>query len=184
VETIMAKQNKAKRPIWIEENLPAELANSTLFKFMVQLQVVESKSEETGKLTYKTIEVDMLPDLDLDYDMLEDQMMRLPAQYAYWAAIYSELKLAVAVAERKLKARKGRVIERITSEASIAKVRLTVEQVKAIAEADSEIRDAELKYEKAQMTCGKIYHTIEALRIKAELARSLAGFKRQEQERS
>lgn len=180
----MAKNRDKKVPTWIQEHMPAELADSTLFRFMVQLQVIESRDEITGKATYKTLEVDMLPNLDLDYEMLEYQMAQIPAQYAFWASIYSELKLGVAIAERKLKARKGKVIERITSEANSSKIRLTADQVKAIAEADTDIRDAELKYEKAQMHCGKVYHMIEAIKLKAELARSLAGFKRQEQERS
>jgi hypothetical protein len=181
----MAK-NREKRnlPPWIQEHLPAELADSTLFKFIVQLQVIESRDDKSGRSIYKTLEVDMLPDLDIDYEMLEYQLCEIPAQYAFWAAIYSELKLGVAIAERKLKARKGKVVERITSEAALAKIRLTSDQVKAIAEADTEIRDAEMRYEKAQMHCGKVYHMIEAIKLKAELARSLAGFKRQEQERS
>lgn len=181
----MAKMKRDRQlPSWIQEHLPAELADSTLFKFHVQLQVPEARDAETGKVTYKSLEVNMLPDLDIDYEMLEHQLSQIPAQYAFWAAIYSELKLGVAIAERKLKARKGKVIERITSEAATAKVKLTSDQVKAIAEADTEIRDAELRFERAQMHCGKIYHMIEAIKLKSELARSLAGFKRQEQERS
>jgi len=177
----MAK--KSNRPEWINENLPAELADSTLFKFQVQLQVVEAIDAD-GRSIFKKIDVDMLSDLDLNYDILELQMERIPAQYAFWAAIYSELKLAVAVADRKLKARKGKVVERITSECQAAKVRLTADQIKSIAEADSSLIEAELKFERAQMVCGKVYHMIEAMKLKAELARSLAGFKRKEQERS
>lgn len=181
----MAKHKRERiLPSWVQEHLPAELADSTLFRFQVQLLVPDSRDEDTGKVTYKSIEVDMLPDLDIDYEMLQEQLTEIPSQYAFWAAIYSELKLGVAIAERKLKARKGKVIDRITSEAAKGKVRLTSDQVKAIAEADSDLRDAELKFERAQMHCGKVYHMIEAIKLKAELARSLAGFKRQEQERS
>ena len=111
-------------------------------------------------------------------------MASIPAQYAFWAAVYSELKMGVAIAERKLKARKGKVIERITTECNLSKVRLTADQIKSIAEADSSLIEAELKYERAQMVCGKTYHMIEAIKLKAELARSLAGFKKKEQEQS
>lgn len=172
-----------RRPDWITENLPAELADSTLFRFIVQLQVVESRDED-GKQIHKKLEVDMLPDLDINYDILELQMASIPAQYAFWAAVYSELKMGVAIAERKLKARKGKVIERITTECNLSKVRLTADQIKSIAEADSSLIEAELKYERAQMVCGKTYHMIEAIKLKAELARSLAGFKKKEQEQS
>jgi hypothetical protein len=40
-----------------------------------------------------------------------------------------------------------------------------------------------MEYQRSQMQAGKLYHMLEALKMKAELARSLAGFKRNEQER-
>lgn len=176
---------KAKRviPEWIQEHLPAELVDSTLFRFEVQLQVIESR-DDSGKPKYKSLTVDMLPDLELDYENLESQMTTLPSQYIFWSSIYSELRLGVSVADRKLKARKGKVIDRIISEAALARVKLTSDQVKAIAEADSDLKEAELRYERAQMYCGKVYHMVEAIKMKMDLARSLAGFKRAEQERN
>ncbi len=167
-------------PEFIGEYLPAELVDSTLFRFDVQLQVI-SGFDENNKPIYRKIEVDMLPTVNLDYENLEIEMARIPAEYAFWSSVYSELRLGVAIAEKKLRARKGKVVESITNKCAADKIRLTADQIKAIAESDAGLIDAELKYDKAQMTCGKVYHMLEALKMKSELARSLAGFKKREQ---
>jgi hypothetical protein len=126
----------------------------------------------------------MLPDLDLDYDILENQMQDIPAQYAFYAAIYSELRLMVAKAERNFKVRKGEATQFVTDRAKEAGTRLSVESIKMIVEADEELAKADMRLGKVQMLCGKMYHMLESIKMKSELARSLAGFKRQEQEQS
>lgn len=192
-----------KLPAWINEYIPRELVESTLFKFKIKLQTIdyyrcvncEHKTErqlhqcpDCGKTVFRAVprrlEVDMLPTLDLDYDLLENQMQDLPAQYAYWAAAYSEARLQVAIDERRMKAAKGRIIEKIQDEAKRKNIRLSVEQVKAVVEADDEIKKDDMRLATSQMQCGKLFHMMEALKMKAELGRSLAGFKRQELDRS
>ena len=154
--------NKSEVPKWISEHLPSELADSTLFRFKVTLP--------NGLST----EVSMLPDIDVDYDILEQQLQDIPAQYTYWAALYSEMKSMVAVAERKVKARKGECIEEVLE--SFKKEGLkppSVELVKSIAEKDKELQKLDVKL-------ALMWHMVEALKLKAEVLRSLAGFKRQE----
>jgi ribosomal protein L40E len=197
----------SKLPDWIDENLPRELVESTLFRFIIELQTVRSfacrkcgakhakKVEQCDAVgedgnqcgstnfikEHKKITVDMLPDLDLDYELLEQTMQDIPAQYAFYSMVYSEARMKVALEERKLKAVRGTITRRIQTEASHENVRLTAEQVKSVIEASDDIINADTKLQLAQMQCGKLYHMIEALRIKAELARSLAGFKKQDQ---
>jgi len=161
--------NKSEVPKWVSEHLPSELADSTLFRFKVTLP--------NGLST----EVSMLPDIDVDYDILEQQLQDIPAQYTYWAALYSEMKSMVAVAERKVKARKGECIEEVLE--SFKKEGLkppSVEQVKSIAEKDKELQKLDVKLALIQKHVGKMWHMVEALKLKAEVLRSLAGFKRQE----
>lgn len=172
-------------PSWFERNLATvapELLNSTLFKFKVKLQI--SEDSEDGKSKFKHIEVNMLPDLVLDYENLEQLMLDLPAQYAFWAAVYSEVRMGVAVAERKLKMRYGQVMEKVTQEFEDRKIKPTIEVIKRIVEKDESLAKADIEFQRAQMQAGKLYHMIEALNKKVELARSLAGFKRNEQHHS
>lgn len=199
-------------PKWIDEHIPKELVESTLFRFAIELQTIrafvcedcgaeyskkvnkctaiDNQDEDTEcgstrfKKAYKQIIVDMLPDLDLDYDILEETMQDIPAQYAFYSMIYSEARMKVAIEERRLKAVRGTITRRIQTEASDERVKLTADQVKNVIEASDDIIKADTRLQLAQMQCGKLYHMIEALRIKSELARSLAGFKRQEHDKS
>ena len=56
----------------------------------------------------------------------------------------------------------------------------SVEQVKSIAEKDKELQKLDVKLALIQKHVGKMWHMVEALKLKAEVLRSLAGFKRQE----
>jgi len=175
-----------KLPSWIEENLMTvapELRGTTLFKFKVKLQVTEGNDPSTGKYRQKELEVDLLPDLDLDYEILEQQMLDFPAQYAFWASVYSEVRMGVAVAERRLKMRYGTAMERVQQEFADRNLKPTVEVIKKIVEKDADLAKADLEYQKLQMQAGKLYHMLEALKAKIDVARSVVGFKRQEYEK-
>ena len=192
-------------PPWISEYLPKELVDSKLFKFNVELQSVRNYVCDICGATYdqsinkctaiddgqlcnsvkfkpvnKKITVDLLNDIDLSYDDLELHMQRLPAMLVFWSAVYSEARMKVALDERRLKAIKGEIMHRIVAKSQQESIKLSVEQVKNVVESDREVQAADVQLQFSQMQCGKLYHYIEALRMKAELARSLAGFKRQE----
>lgn len=170
-----------KLPSWIEENVicvSPELANTTLFKFNVTLQVREP--DGNGKTKPKTITVDLLPDLDLDYEILEQQIQDIPSQYAFWSTVFSEVKMGVAVAERQYKMRLGEAMEAVTDRYAQNGLKPTAEVIKRIVEKDADLVKADIELQRAQMKAGKLYHMLEALKLKAELARTLAGFKKNE----
>ncbi len=176
------QMSERKLPSWIEENLMAvapDLRGTTLFKFKVRLQIVENQ-DSSGKPKYKEIEVDLLPDLDLDYEILEQQMLDCPAQYAFWAAVYSEVRMGVAIAERKLKMRHGAAMERVQQEFADRNLKPQLEVIKRIVEKDEGLARADMEYQRLQMQAGKLYHMLEALKAKIDVARSVVGFKRQE----
>lgn len=166
-------------PKWISDNIPKELVESTIFRFEVKLNSINPETKKN-----RIIEVDILPDLDLDYDLLEEQVQELPAQYAFWSAVYSECRNMVAIAERAVKVRRAQAIRAVQEDARDNKVRFTAEQVKHLIEADAALVKADKKLQEFQMKAGKLFHMLEALKMKAELSRSLAGFKRQEQDKS
>jgi hypothetical protein len=164
---------------WILANVPRELINSSLFKFNVKLQVIE-RMDESNRPVYKNITVDMLANVDIDYETLEESICDIPAQYAFWSAVYSEVRLGVAIAERKLKVRRAEATKAVMDEAKKSNVKLTVDQIKSIIEADELLNKAEVSYSEIQMKAGKLYNMVEAIKMKAELARTLAGFKKLE----
>lgn len=163
-------------PKWIEENVPDELADSSLFRFNVALQVPDHDDPSKKR----QITVDILSDLDIDMEVLEEQMQNLPAQYMFWSAVYSEMRLAVAVAERNLKVRRGSATKYVQKEASDNGVKISIEQLKLIVESDEKLIDADLRLAKAQMVAGKIWHMLKAIEMKHENCRSLIGLKKAE----
>ena len=94
--------------------------------------------------------------------------------------MYSEVRLGVAIAERKLKIRRAEATRAVLDEAKKNTVKLTVDQIKSIVEADELLNKAEVSYSEIQMKAGKLYNMVEAIKMKAELARTLAGFKKLE----
>jgi hypothetical protein len=172
-------RKKTAVPKWVDENLPPELAASTLFKFKVKLQATEVNA--AGQAVRKEIEVDILPDLDIDMAVIEEQMADLPATYAFWGTVSSEVRLGVAIAERKLKARRAEatqlVLDRFRQE---GQKQPSLETLKTLVDADPRLNEAELNYQQAQMKSGKLYHMLEALKMKAEMSRSLLALKKHE----
>jgi hypothetical protein len=107
-----------------------------------------------------------------------------PSEFAYWGAIYSELKMQVAKVERQIKARRGKLVDKAIKSAAQASVRLTDKQVQAIVEADQDLNRLEAKLIISNKHCGKMYFMVEAIRMKSDNLRSLAGFARIEMNNS
>ena len=161
-----------KLPKWFQEHVPLDLANSNLFKFKVKLQ--------NGTVC----EVNLAQDIDIDFEILEDQHERIPAQYIYWAAIYSELRCAVAVLELRMRSKKHLILRKILEEFHARNAKPTDKQTNALLDGDSDLVKFEAELAILQRNCGKVYHMVEAIRLRSEHSRSLAGFKRQEKEQS
>ena len=152
-----------KQSKWFSECVPEEVASSSLFKFIV---VVNGQH----------IEVDMRADLDIDYHIIQDQLADTPSEFAYWAAIYSELKLQVAKVERQIKTKRGKLVDKALKDAVEAGIKLTDKQAQAIIEADEELNVLELKHMLLEKHTGKMYFMVEAIKMKSENIRSLSGF--------
>ncbi len=171
------KSDQSNLPEWLKDHVPKDLLDSSLFRFEVMLQEEETVDGKTKK---KKIVVDMLPGSILSYENLEQQMMDLPGQYAFFSAIYSEVRCNAETMERAIKARRGVITEQLVKQGKEGNLKFTVDQVKNVLESDEGLVKLDNKFKKLQMQCGKLYHVIEMLKMRAELARSLAGFKRQE----
>jgi hypothetical protein len=153
-----------KIPKWFTANLPAELLETSLFKFKIACQ------------NGPTIEVDMRPDLDVDYNDVISQLEETPSIFAYWAAMYSEMKMRVALTEREVKRHRAKLIATALEQAKAADVKISVKQVEAIVEGDPRLSQLETKLALFEKHTGKMYLMIEAIRMKSENLRSLSGF--------
>ena len=169
----MEDENPQKLPQWFEEHVPAELAASSLFHFNVRLQ--------NGTICA----VDLTQDIDINFEILEEQHEHIPAQYIYWAAIYSELRSAVAVLELKIRSKRRSIVRKVIEEFRNNNSKPpTDKQTGAIVDGDPDLVKAEAELAILQRNCGKVYHMVKAIELRSEHSRSLAGFKRQEKEQS
>lgn len=203
---------KPEVPKWITEHVPEELQNSHLFRFHVTFPNGTRAS------------IDLLEDLDINFDMLEHHLETIPAQYMFWASVYSELRSLVTTWEIKISRRRAWMVKNLLGHYKEAGIKLTDKQLQQLIDSDgadkaeitSEIRaqnkskrepsdetvvedqikeeyNRQLKktlpYLEAQLAIqqkntGKVYHMVEAIRMRSENCRSLAGFKRQEKEQA
>lgn len=157
------KKNKQSK--WFQQYVPEDLSSSKIFRF--DIEIGEDR-----------VEVDISADLDIDQSVIQQQLEDIPSEFAYWSALYSELKLQTGILDRKIKARRGVLVNEAVKNATEAQVRLTDKQVQAIIERDKTLNELECRLLVAQKNCGKLYYMIESMRMKSDSLRSLAGFAR------
>lgn len=185
---------------WIESVIPHELLDSKLFKFEITLpsvfqsvcsrcnllynSVVTScqTCNQSDQLTqvHKKITVNMVPDVQLDYDNVEQCLEKIPSQLAYWSAVYAEARLRANYLERAAKTMRGKIYREITEAQNREKVKLPQEVVKQIAEDDERIVKIENELHYANMQSTKLYYMVTTLQSKADLARTLTSLKKEE----
>jgi hypothetical protein len=151
---------------WFADNVPEDVAS-----IVVRISV---------KASGKEISKDFRTDVEIDYDNLEEQLARTPSAFAYWAGVLSEQKMVVGVWERKIKRRRAVVAEQILKASKAEGISLRAADIKELIEADDVLEKLEAELLIAQRSAGKLYNIVEAIKMKSEHLRSLAGFKRQE----
>jgi len=139
------------------------------------------------------IDRDFRGDIAIDYDLLEEQLTEMPGMFAWWSSVLAEQRARVMVIERKIKARRGMVTQELLDESKkIAasgggigtRAGLRREDIKDLMEKDVKMIKLDATYIQEKRTESKLYGIVEALRMKSEHLRSLAGFKRMEMQQS
>lgn len=185
------------------DTLPPELLDSKLFKFEVTLPSVYVQVCDACSVSYhfsitqcpqcqsthlaqrnKTIFVDMKAHVALDYDSVERDLDDIPAQFAFWSAVYAEAKYRVNIMERVVKTARATVYDEIIQAGMKEGTRVAVDTMKTLVERDSRVNRAEGDYAQANMIASKLYYMHEAIRMKADLGRTLTSLKRSESQGS
>lgn len=155
---------------WIN-NFDEEL-RSTVFKLKVELP--------NGKVVSRDFSVD----IDFDYDMLEEELTKTPAMFAFLSSLLSEQKFACAKIERSIARRRAKIIENANTTAQSSGLKLHKYVLDDLVEADDEILELQGRLMLAQRSLGKLYGFVDAMRIKNDNLRTLAGFKKEEMRHS
>lgn len=140
----------------------------TVFKLRVELP--------NGKVVTKDFSVD----LDIDYDLLEEQLGEAPAIFAFLSSMLSEQKYVCAKLERQIARRRAKIVQNANETAQADGMKLHKYVLDEIVEADDTILEYQSQLMLAQRSLGKLYGLVDSMRMKSEHLRSLAGFKRQE----
>ena len=156
-----------QRKNWTKSNFDEDLAGA-VFKLKVELP--------NGQIVTKDFSVD----IEIDYDMLEEQLAETPSIYAFLSSVLSEQKHVCAKFERLIARRRAIIIQNANETAQADGMKLHKYVLDEIVEADDKILELQGALMLAQRSLGKLYGFVDAIRMKSEHLRSLAGFKRQE----
>lgn len=146
---------------WFEDHIDPDVAKAVI-RLSVKLHNDSS------------IDRDFRPDVHIDYDNLEEQLEIQPSLYAFWSSVLSEQRASVAKIERIIKARRGIIARKLIAE----QPDITKWKLEEVAESDKELNRLEGKLIQQKRTESKLFAIVDALKIKTEMLRSLAGFKR------
>jgi len=181
------------------KSVPQDLIDSRIFKFEVtlpsmfehfcaQCNVVfdpnliacpQCQNNQLEKRN-KTIRVDLLANVSLDYDTVEHQLADISSELAFWSAVYAEAKYRTNILERMVKTARATAHEQILDAAAKDGVRLAQDAIKTLVEKDERVNRAELQHAQSHMVASKMFYMIEAIRMKADLGRTLTSLKRSE----
>lgn len=120
------------------------------------------------------------PDTVIDYENLESQLADTPSKFAFWSAILSEQKYKVAIAEKKISRRRARLTDDLMTKGTNNGVKIHKYLLDELIEVDDEMLKLTTKLIVEQRILGKLWTAVNALQMKSEHLRSLAGFKKQE----
>lgn len=127
---------------------------------------------------------DVRPDVAIDFDDLEKQLVELPEQLVFFDMILAEQRAKVATIEARKEATRGDLTAEIQEKARLNGIKLSVQTMKEIAQADDRMIEIESKIINETRKEHKIRALVNALQRKSEHLRSLAGFKREENKQS
>ena len=163
-----AEDNTEDLPEWFQEHVPPEIAESSLFRFNIKMP------------NGVTIPINLTQDIGIDFEILEQQHEQIPAQYIYWAALYSELRCMVTGLELSMRSKRKVIANMVSQKFKATGAKLTDKLLLELINGDDDLVRLEAKLAIAQKHCGKVYHMVQAIQLRSEHSRSLAGFKRQE----
>lgn len=117
-------------------------------------------------------------DTTIDYEKLEQELVEAPSKFAFWSVLLAEQKYKVSVVEKQVTRRRAKVYE--TMKNNDNGVKLTKYMMDELVAGDDEILELEGRLILERKIESKLWAAVEALKMKSEHLRSLAGFKKQE----
>jgi len=158
---------------WFIDNVPPEILESTLCRFKIGFVDDNSKAKHLHSVDIPTF-------VEIDVDNIERHLRDTPAQYAFISEVFAEAKKQLSVIERSIKLRRSQIFKECYEKGGSEKVRLTVEQIKAIVELDEEVTRLEDLGFNADSRVSKLFGLLKSVELKNNNIAQLAKMKVQE----
>lgn len=153
---------------WIETNVKKELSS---FLFNIKVDLPNNN---------RVVQRDCRPDLPIDYELLEEQLMETPEMLAFYDVVLAHQKANVEIFERRAEYLKGVITRRLLKEAQAQQVNIRREDLKDLIESEEEINQTKARLILERCRENVLRAIVGSLKAKSENLRSLAGFKREE----
>jgi hypothetical protein len=156
---------------WIAKNVEPELAE---YLFNIKLTL----PQRIG-----LVQRDVRADLVIDFDLLEGQLSDTPEMLAFFDMLLAEQVAKVATMKRRVKRTRGLTLEALLESSRMAHGReMRRADCEDLVESDDQVVKTEAELILEQLKEDRIKSVVEAIKMKSEHLRSLAGFKRQERQ--
>ena len=152
---------------WIEKNVDPDIAN---YLFTIRTKMLN------GVVHQKNV----IPDLDIDFEMLEEQLQDTPQMIAFWNQLLAEQTCLCEILDRRIKTKRGQIWDTIVSDAQSRNVDIRSTDIKEIINTDQTISQLEIELFREKRKETKLKTVVDALSKKFDALRSLSGFKREE----
>lgn len=129
----------------------------------------------------ESYEHDFQQDIDADYDQLEVQLEEIPSVFAYTSSMLAEAKTMVSIKKLAVKRARAKIVQEILED-SRQKQRTPPRKtdIDDLIEGDEKVVKLTAELIQAERTESKLIGFVQAIKMKHEALRTLAGFKKQE----
>lgn len=156
---------------WIKDNISPEIADY-LFNIKVILP------DRVG-VYQKNLKADLM----VDFDNLEEELQTSSEMICFFDLLLAEQKSVVAHLEHKIRLTRGTITDSIAEKWKNLNKEIRSTDLKQIIESDEDIIKLQARINKEILVEDKLKAVINGLKIKNDNARSLAGFKKEENKR-
>lgn len=156
---------------WVTNNIAPEIAG---YLFEIKITSLPAR--------IGVFKRDSAPDLEIDFDLLEQQLEEAPQVVVFYDMLLAEQKAVVATLEREEEVLRGTIAEAILKKARDNNYDVRRADLEDLLEADDQLILLASKKILATKTENKLKAVVNGLNAKIDNLRSLAGFKKQEKQ--
>jgi hypothetical protein len=152
---------------WIADNIEPGVSG-----YLFNIQVVNVK----GDIYQRNV----IPDLEVNFDQLEEQLEATPEMIAFWDMLLAETKMNVEIIELKIRKLRGEITERMIKDSREAKYEYRYNELRDVITTDKSILQLEIELIRSRWKMNRVKVVVESLSRKFDALRSLSGFKKAE----